>query len=135
MKIIFIDSDIILDLIERREPFYSHAAQLFTSIEENKIKAVTFPVIFSNIFYILRKLKGRLFALNKLKKIRMLINITNVDEKIIDLALVSEIKDFEDAIQLYAAKNLNIKYLITRNIKDYKDNEVIAITAEEYNNQ
>ncbi len=133
MKIIFIDSDIILDLIARREPFYSHAAQLFTSIEENKIKAVTSPVIFSNIFYILRKLKGRLFALNKLKKIRMLINITNVDEKIIDLALVSEIKDFEDAIQLYAAKNLNIKYLITRNIKDYKDNEVIAITAEEYN--
>ncbi len=134
MKIIFIDSDIILDLIARREPFYAHAAQLFTSIEENKIKAVTSPVIFSNIFYILRKLKGRLFALNKLKKIRMLINITNVDEKIIDLTLVSEIKDFEDAIQLYAAKNLNIKYLITRNIKDYKDNEVIAITAEEYNN-
>ena len=60
-------------------------------------------------------------------------SILKVDEKIIDLALTSKLKDFEDAIQLYAAKENKVKYLITRNVKDFKDNEVIAVTAEEYN--
>ena len=133
MTEIFVDSDIILDLIAKRTPFYLHAARFFTKIEKKQFKAYTSPVVFSNIFYILRKIKGQSFALNKLKKLRMLLNVIAVDEKIIDLALISEVKDFEDAIQLYAAKNNRIKYLITRNVKDYKDNEVKALTAEEFN--
>jgi len=133
MKKIFIDSDIILDLMAKREPFYASAAKLFTYIEKLNIKVYTSPVVISNIYYILNKLKGRQFAINNIKKLRTIINIINVNEKIIDLALTSQIRDFEDAIQLYSAKENNIEFLITRNIRDYMDKELKITTADEFN--
>ncbi len=133
MKIIFVDSDIILDLIAKRDPFYTAAAKFFTYIDKSDFSAVTSPVVISNIFYILQKLKGRDFALKNIRKLRVLLGIITIDEKIIDLALASDIKDFEDAIQLYTAKQNNIEFLITRNVKDYSDKDINIMTAEEFN--
>ena len=78
-----------------------------------------------------KKLKILHFLQNFFKNRRVFICVES--QKIVDLALTSKLKDLEDAIQLYAAKERKIKYLVTRNIKDYKDSEVTAVTAEEYN--
>lgn len=135
MHKIFIDSDIILDVLAKRNPFYLHAAGLFTLIEQNKISAYTSPLVFSNIHYILRKLTSKEYAIQHLRKIRLIIDLLVIDEKIIDLALYSDFTDFEDAIQYYAAKNNEINFIITRNKKDYEKESIIAIcTAEEYLN-
>lgn len=129
---IFIDTDIILDLILEREPFSKFSTKLFSLIENKKIKAFTSPLIFSNLFYILRKLKSREDAIVILKKLKMLLNLLEVNDNIIELALVSEFKDFEDAIQYYVALNNGIKTLITRNLKDYKHSKISVYTAEDY---
>jgi hypothetical protein len=57
-KRIFIDSDIILDLLCKREPFYAFAAEVFTLGDLGKIELVTTSVVFANVFYILRKVLG-----------------------------------------------------------------------------
>ena len=114
---LFIDTDIILDIFAKRKPFYNPAAQLFALIDEKKVDAFTTPVVFSNLFYILSKLKSRNFAHSSLRKLRLLLTIIQVDEKVIDLALNSEFKDFEDAIQFYAAKFHDLDFIITRNVK------------------
>jgi len=129
---LFIDTDIILDILAKREPFYNPAAQLFALIEEKKVDAFTTPVVFSNLFYILSKFKSRNFAHSSLRKLRLLLTIIQVDEKVIDLALNSEFKDFEDAIQFYAAKFHNLDFIITRNVKDFVSKEIVVLTAEDY---
>jgi predicted nucleic acid-binding protein len=131
MDKIFIDSDIILDLIQEREN-YSDALQLFTLIEENKVLGYVSPLIFANLYYILRKQESGRFALQVLIRLKALLNILTVNDKIIELALSSGFKDFEDAIQYYSALEENLEYLITRNKEDYKKPGIIICTAREY---
>ena len=129
---LFIDTDIILDVLAKREPFFIPAARLFALIDEKRIKAFTTPVVFSNLFYILSKFKSRNFAHSSLRKLRLLLNIIQIDERIIDLALNSEFKDFEDAIQYYSAKFNNLEFIITRNVKDFVSKDLMVLTAEDF---
>ena len=131
MDKVFIDSDIILDLIQEREHF-TEALKLFTLIEENKIRGYVSPLIFSNLFYILRKQESNKFALQVLTRLKTLLRILTVNEKIIEMALLSEFKDFEDAIQYYSALEARLEYLITRNKEDYKKSGIIICNAKEY---
>ena len=131
MDKIFIDSDIILDLIQEREN-YPDALHLFTLIEENKVKGYVSPLIFANLFYILRKQESSKFALQVLTRLKALLKILTIDEKIIELALSSGFKDFEDAVQYYIALEKNLAYLITRNKEDYKKSGIMICNAREY---
>ncbi len=135
MSSIFLDTDIILDVFAERHPFHEKAARVLTLIEERRITGCTSSLIFSNLYYILRRLRTREIAITNLRKLRSLIDILPVDERSIEFALNSSFTDFEDAIQYYAAKQHHISYLITRNIKDYKaaDKKIITVcTAEDY---
>ena len=132
MKNVFIDTDIILDLFSKRMPFYVHAALLFNLIDAGKLRGYVSSLIFSNLFYILRKEKSRKQAISILNKLKILVTVLPVDGKIIQLALSSGFNDFEDAIQYYTAKQHKIDFIITRNIKDYKLSDIQAITAAEF---
>jgi predicted nucleic acid-binding protein len=129
---VFIDSDIILDLLCKREPFYSFAAEVFTMGDERKIELKTTSVVFANVFYILRKILGIMKAKELLRKLRMIIGVIPVGEKIVDLALNSNFTDFEDGLQYFTARENGIKVLLTRNIKDYKEKNLIIQTPEDY---
>ncbi|MCP4372422.1 MAG: PIN domain-containing protein, partial [Deltaproteobacteria bacterium] len=118
-SMIFLDSDIILDVFAKREPFYFPAARLFTLIEQKKVAACTSPLVFSNLHYILRRLLSKDAAILHLRTLKTFVSILPVDEQILDLALNSSFSDFEDAIQYYTAKRHNVRSLITRNTKDY----------------
>jgi predicted nucleic acid-binding protein len=132
MKKIFVDSDIVLDLFAERTPHYSFAARLFYLAEMNQLTVCISSLSFSNLFYILRKLKSKEMALRYLKKLKILVQVLAVDDKIIDLALASDFSDFEDAIQYYTAIENKIKLIVTRNTKDYKKSKITVCTAEEF---
>jgi len=129
---LFVDSDIILDLLAEREPHYIHAARLFTLINQNKIIAYTSPLIFANLHYLLKKQTTNIVALKSLRKLKTLINILPIDERVIEQSLNSEFNDFEDAIQYYTAVNNGITLIITRNKIDYKRSKIDVLTAEEF---
>jgi predicted nucleic acid-binding protein len=131
-KRIFIDSDIILDLLAHRKPFYNHAAELFTFAYNNKIELYTTAVVLANVFYILRKLIGNEAAKQQLKDLRLLVNILEITANIVDMSLDSKFSDFEDGLQYFTAKENNLLAIITRNGEDYKVKDVIIQTAEEY---
>jgi len=128
---LFVDSDIILDLLAEREPHYIHAARLFTLINQNKIIAYTSPLIFANLHYLLKKQTTNIVALKSLRKLKTLINILPIDERVIEQSLNSEFNDFEDAIQYYTAVNNGITLIITRNKIDYRRSKIDILTAEE----
>ncbi|MCC6256132.1 MAG: PIN domain-containing protein [Ignavibacteriaceae bacterium] len=132
MKKVFVDSDIILDLLAKREPNYIYAAELFTLIDQQKIIGFTSPIVFANLHYLLKKNTSNLSALKSLRKLKTLINILTVDEKVIEQSLNSEFTDFEDAIQYFTAVNNGISIILTRNKVDYKKSKIPIATAEEY---
>ncbi|MFA6598952.1 MAG: PIN domain-containing protein [Ignavibacteriaceae bacterium] len=129
---LFVDSDIILDLLAQREPHYIHAAKLFTLIDKEKVIAYTSPLIFANLHYLLRKQTSNVSALKSLRKLKTLVNILPIDERVIDQSLNSEFNDFEDAIQYFTAVNNGIALIITRNKTDYKRSKIDVLTAEEF---
>jgi predicted nucleic acid-binding protein len=132
MDKLFIDSDIVLDVFAKRKPFYYHSAKLLTQIEKKKVTGYTSPLVFANIYYILRKLKSKDYALQSLRKFRIIIGVFPVNEKHIDQAINSEFSDFEDAIQYYSAKSSQINFIITRNKQGYKHSSITVCTPEEY---
>jgi len=129
---VFVDTDIILDLLARREPFYLSAARLFAHVERGTITACVSSLTFANLYYILRKATSSAMAVQALKKFRQLVTVLPVDDKIIVRALDSGFSDFEDAIQYHVALQKNISCIITRNIKDYRKSTIIVCTAEEF---
>ena len=131
-KIVFLDSDVILDLLCKREPFYTFAAEIFTLGDLGKINLVTTSLVYANVFYILRKVLGIEKGKELLRKLRIIVGVIPVNEKIVDLALNSSFSDFEDGLQYFTARENNIQILITRNIKDYKGKEILIQTPEEY---
>ncbi len=129
---VYLDTDIILDLLAERTPFHAPAARLFSLIEAGEIKGCVSPLIFANLYYLLRKLKSGPEARAILARLKLLVTVLPIDDKIIELALHSGFNDFEDAIQYYTAIENNTSILVTRNKTDYKHAEITVCTAEEY---
>ncbi len=131
-KKVFIDSDIVLDLLCKREPFYEYAARIFTLSDMKHIELFTTALVFANVYYILRKTLGIEKAKELLRKLRLLIHIVPIEEKIIDLALNSTFSDVEDALQYFTAREHGIGMLVTRNIRDYKERDILVQSPQEF---
>lgn len=132
MEKVFVDTDIILDLLSNREPFYIHSARLFSAADRNEIKIYVSSLSFANLNYILSKQFSTSEAKQKLFHFKTLVTVLAVTDKIIELALSSDFKDFEDSIQYFTATEGNIKILLTRNLKDYKTADISVMTAEQF---
>jgi predicted nucleic acid-binding protein len=128
---VFLDSDIILDGLLRRVPFYLPAINLLELAHDKRIKIFTSSVAFINVNYFLSKAKihNRIEILIQLKSV---INIAEVNDTVIDQALSSKFTDFEDAVQYYTAVSANADFIITRNTKDYTYSAIPVLTAEQF---
>ena len=129
---IFVDSDIILDLLLGRKPFVAEAKRLFSLIESGTLTAHTTPVVFANVFYVLRKHYPADAIKDSLRTLRQLISIIPVDEASVDKALTSVFADFEDSLQYHAALAAGMGAIITRNINDYRTAAIPAMTAGDF---
>lgn len=132
MNKVFVDTDVVLDLLAERIPFFHFSAVLFTFAEMKKLELYTSPLILANTFYILRKQLGNDEAKSALRKLRILLHVVDSSESIIDKALNSDFSDFEDAIQYYTALEHGISVILTRNLRDYKKTSVIVQTPEAF---
>lgn len=127
---VFVDCNVILDLLLERKPFFEPAASLFSIIQEGKLEACVSPLIFSNLFYILRKDLSAVGARTGLKKLRALMQVLPANERILDLALTSSSSDFEDAIHYYFALEHGLDAIVTRDPQGYKGSQLPVLSAE-----
>jgi predicted nucleic acid-binding protein len=131
MNNLFIDSDVLIDLLAQRKHF-AEAAALMTIIGEKKAAAFTTPIVLANVDYLITKYSSKAKSRKAIKSLRKRLSILPMDEAIVDAALESEFSDFEDAMQYYAAEKYGIDFIITRNKKDYTKGNLKAVTAQEY---
>src|SRR3972149_1106332 len=129
---VFVDTDVVLDLLTKREPFFQSAILLFNLAEQKEIDAYISPISISNLFYILRKINGNAAAISAINKPRFILGIVRMDQRVVDFALTSGFNDIEDALQYYTAVENNMEVLITRNVKDYKKRDIQIMTCDEY---
>ena len=129
----FVDSDIIIDLLTKREPHFYESAKLLQYCHDKKICLCTTPLAIANVHYIVRKSKGEKLTREVIKKLLSFIEVTNMNKASVAHALDSDMKDFEDAMQTKSAKLASCSFLITRNIRDYKKSELEARTPQEVN--
>ncbi len=133
MKHLFIDTNIVIDILAKREPFYDDAAKLFSLGDKNKLKISVSALSFANTNYLLQKSNSSTATSKILRKFKILSVVLSLDDKIIDLALNdNEFGDFEDAIQYYSALENNQDIIITRNLKDFKTSKIPVMTASEF---
>ena len=129
MTKILVDSDIIIDLLAKRE-HYPEAAELFSIIKNQKIQAYTTPLVLANVDYIITKYSSRQRSKKAIRELRKYFSILVMDENTVDKAIDSPLTDFEDALQYYAAESGRIDFIVTRNEKDYKKGSMKTVTAE-----
>lgn len=134
MNRILVDTNIIIDLLTKRKEFYIPASELFTLADKKEIKLAISSLTFANTFYMISKELNDKKAKEILRKFKLLVKVLPMDDKIIDLSLNSDFKDFEDAIQYYTAIENNLEIIITRNLKDFKLAKIPVMTAENYLN-
>ncbi len=133
MMKLFLDTNIVIDLLAKREPFYKPAAQIFSLADKMKIQLYVSALTFGNTNYILLKERKPEEAKAILRKLKLIVNFISLDDKIIGLSLNdTDFRDYEDAIQYYSAIENGIETIITRNLKDFQKSKIPVLTAEQY---
>jgi predicted nucleic acid-binding protein len=133
MKKLFIDTNIVINLLSRREPYYKESAELFSLADRKKVEISISSLTIANTSYVLlRQLKANRVK-EVLRKLRLVVNVLPLDNKIIGLALNDEtFTDFEDGLQYFTAIEHEQEMIITRNLKDYKSSQIPVMTARQF---
>lgn len=133
MNRVLVDTNIVIDLLAKRAGFYEEAAELFSLSDRKELKLAISSLTFANTNYVLARQKSPKEAREILRKFKVLVEIINLDDKIIELALSDEaFTNFEDGLQYYSALENNIDLILTRNKKDFKNSKIPILTAKEY---
>jgi len=133
LKNLLIDTNIIIDLLAKREPFYDEAAMLFTLADRQQICLSVSALSFANTNYILSQSKKPEESKLILRKLRLIVQVLSLDEKIVGLSLNdNDFRDFEDALQYFTAIENEIDAIITRNLKDFQKSKLPVMTASQF---
>lgn len=132
MENVFVDTNIIIDLLAKREPFYKDAQDLFTLSDNKEIQLCISSLSFANAYYSVIKHHKEVDAKKYLAKFKVLVKVLPFEDRSIELALASDFNDFEDALQYYIAMDHQSDIIITRNKKDFKSSKIPVMTAGEY---
>jgi len=129
---IFVDTNILLDVIAERMPFYDASAAILSLFEQDKAEGFVSAMSFNNTHYVLAKRAGRNRALKAMRTLLDTFNVVALDEKILSRAIDAEFDDFEDAIQFFSAIRCDADYLVTRNVKDFPHKDIPVLSPEEF---
>ncbi|WP_442846809.1 type II toxin-antitoxin system VapC family toxin [Leeuwenhoekiella sp. H156] len=133
MKRLLIDTNIVIDVLSKRDGFYEDAAVLFSLGDRNQLQLTISSLTLANTNYILTRLTSAKESRVILRKFKVLVEVLSLDDKITELALSDErFIDFEDGLQYYSALENQIDVIITRNKKDFKNSKLPVLTPKEY---
>jgi predicted nucleic acid-binding protein len=131
MKLVFVDTDVMLDYLLKREPYFDDALNLMNAGAIGRVRILVSVVTIANITYFLRKKFTPKETQQKLKVLRSFTEITVSDNLTVDEMLESSFSDLEDGLQHASALRAGADFLITRNKKDYKHSMVVVMSADE----
>lgn len=123
MKVL-LDTDVILDFILQRQPFYAEAEEIFVLLANNDFEAYVCDITILNIFYIARKQFDTIQIRAEIFKLLQIVNICSADHQVLRKALTSPISDYEDAVQNEVAVKENLNAIVTGNTRDFTNSKL-----------
>ena len=131
MKRAFLDTNVVIDLLDKRERFYPAAVKLFTLACKRELSLYISPLTYATAAYVLRKhpIEELRILLSNLRKLS---HVTLADEQTVDNALSSGFDDFEDALQYCSAIKENVSVIVTRNVKDFSLSKLPVMTPDDF---
>jgi predicted nucleic acid-binding protein len=131
---LFLDTNVVLDLLGEREPFYDSVAKIATLADKGIIQLIVSAITYRTVYYLLSRFENKEVVKEKIRKFKVIAETSDLTDKIIDKGLTSKFSDFEDSLQYYCAAETDCNVLITRNGKDFKESEIPVLTPDEYLN-
>lgn len=131
---LFLDTNVVIDLLGEREPFYESIAKIATLADKGKIQLIVSALTYSTVYYLLSRFEDKEVVKEKIRKFKVIAETSDLTDKIIDKGLSSKFTDFEDSLQYYCSVETDCNVLITRNGKDFKESEIPVLTPDEYLN-
>lgn len=116
---VLIDINIILDVLQKRQPFYEASARLLAAVETGRVDGYVAAHSMTTLFYLIRKDRSVADARATLTSLLQFIRVCPVDQDTIEQALNLDYRDYEDAVQMVSALRARVDYLVTRNARDY----------------
>lgn len=129
---VFVDTNVLLDVLARREPFFADSAEIWTLAETGAIVGHIAALSLPNLFYLLRRAKGPGAARGAARLLRDIFTLVPLDGQIANQALDADIADFEDAIQFFSALRADADVIVTRNPKDFPTTDIALQTPTEF---
>lgn len=129
-----IDTNIILDVLCQRERFFENSSMVFKLCEMKKLDGVISALSIPNLVYIMRKELDHDAIKTVLQKLSLIFKIEDLKAADLLKAAVMDFKDYEDALQSVCAERTNADFIISRNVKDFQNSSVKAVTPEEFLN-
>lgn len=129
---VFLDTNIVIDYLSKREPFGEKACRIFLLSQETEVELCISALSFTTIYYVLRRECPHWKLLELLEDLRSLVTVLSTDNEIIEKAIKSDFSDFEDAVQYYTALSAGSNFIVTRNVKDYTAAKVAVLTPQEF---
>lgn len=130
---VFLDTNIVMDMLAKREPFYLNAANIFALSVSKKAQLFVSPMTFATVSYLLGKQDKHLVN-PLLSKLREISGVTRADQNIVDESLHSDFSDFEDALQYYSSLTEMVDCIVTRNTKDFSNSQIPVLSPEQFLN-
>lgn len=118
MKILF-DTNVILDVMLLREPFFKAATSLLAEVERKKIAGYICSTTVTTIHYLVSKVKGTREAKKQIAGLLQIFQVTHVDKTTLESALNSKFQDYEDSVLYESALREGLDGIVTRNRKDF----------------
>lgn len=116
---VLVDTNVLLDVLARREPHWTAASRVWTLAETGSVQADISAISYNNVYYIVRRWSGRGRAEKALRLLRDVFGTVGLTQKVLIQAMDAEFPDFEDAIQYFSAVHARAVYIITRNAQDF----------------
>lgn len=128
----YIDCNILLDWLLDREPFSSYSAKIIELIETRKILGLVSPLTLANTYYVISKELNKKIADEFILDSLRIFSVPGISLNNVKEAVANKFKDFEDDIHSSIAAENNVDFLITRNKKDFKNDQFKVLDAEEF---
>ena len=133
MRKVFIDTNVLVDLLLERDPWADDAAIIFSMADRKEIELLCCSLSFSTAVYLMQRMKySRKEIVTKLAIVKSLCTVTTVDGFVLDRVLQSDFPDLEDAMQHYSALAAGAEVIVTRNVKDYAAAALPVMTPGEF---
>lgn len=128
---LFLDTNVTLDVLARREPWLHDSASVLSLLESNNIDGIVAAHSITTLHYLCAKELGRQQATAALVDLLKLVSVAPLDQQTILKAIALGWHDFEDAIQMLAANEADAEYLVTRNASDFTASPIPVVSPSE----